>query len=92
MKLTKSVGHLLQDAEEVHVLAAALGGRLLVVVVLLVHVLLVAGGGEKGHVNVEIVRHLDAAHELRLRKFEILVSYQMSHTNKFTQLENDHTS
>ena len=34
--LTKSVGHFLQHAEEVHVLAAALGGRLLVVVVLLV--------------------------------------------------------
>ena len=64
--LTKSVGHLLQHAEEVHVLAAALGGRLLVVVVLLVHVLLVAGGREEGHVNVEIVRHLDAAYELSL--------------------------
>ena len=91
-KLTKCVRDLVDDTKQVHVLAADLGGGLLVVVVLLVHVLLVAWSGEEGHVDVKVIGHLNGAHELSLYRFQISVSYQMSHTNKITQLENDRTS
>ena len=51
-RLTKSSGNLLQNTEEVNVLAADLGGGALLVEVLFVHVFLVGRGLEQGHVDV----------------------------------------
>ena len=51
-RLTKSIGNLLQNTEEVNVLAADLGGGALLVEVLFVHVFLVGRGLEQGHVDV----------------------------------------
>lgn len=58
-RLTKSVGHLLHDAEEVDVLAADLRGGALLVEVLLVHLFLVRRGLEEGNVNIKVVGHLN---------------------------------
>ena len=59
-RLTKSVGHLLHDAEEIDVLAADLRGGALLVEVFFVHLFLVRRGLEEGDVNIKVVRHLDA--------------------------------
>ena len=58
-RLTKSIGNLLQNAEEVNVLAADLGGGALLVKVLLVHVFLVGRGLEEGHVDIKVIGHLN---------------------------------
>ena len=78
-KNIQRVGVLLHDTEEIGVLAARLRGRALLVVVLLLDVALVARRLEERDVHVEVIGHLDRAHELGELVLEVLAAGRGHH-------------